>query len=379
MYGIHIRFFFHFAQITPETVIGSEVPNPGNDDQYNAGIQLHKRYLGSLAKNKQLPTVQQRSYFVPPLVSTYGKEQQQSSYTDEYNAKGKRYLGALARSGDLNLSKSQEKRSADEFGSDIEEIRLPNRDDLQNPMIMKEEMITYLRPIILEYLNKYNKKHDPRKVELFLENLADAVFDQNEEIRLENIEALVQSDYFQPEGSVVEQKQNNSDKRSIQSLVRERNVSYSGTAHVEPQPQQPPVRQPAEYYNERIRPNLEAVIKSRMAKRHLGSVVASGYATRVPPKRDSVDALLSYLNDADQAAYPYNDNSEYLSRIAKRHTMYDINEPDITFEYPSQVGEQVDYNDYAEQDAPIAIGKRYLGKHYDIVEYSLEKDFWTRD
>jgi len=331
---------------------------------------MNKRYLGSLAKNKQLPTAQRRSFFVPPLVSPYGNQRPTS--IDDFEVKDKRYLGALARSGDLNFSKPQQKKTVgflDSEPSPVDEFRSPSpsREKLSNQMLMKQEMIEDLRPVILNELNKYQKSFDQRKVDLFLSNLVNAFYDQNEEISMEYIEALVQSNYFQPEESD-DSKTNSTSKRNIQALVRERNVSYGGTTHPEIQPQW--VRTPVQEYYRReqddmVKRNLQSLIKNKLIKRHLGSV-AKNYNSRAPPnKRDSIEDLLDYLRET---ADPYDENVEYTSNVAKRHTMYDINEPDITFEYPTPAGEQADYNDYAEQDThPISIGKRYLGKPYIIV------------
>lgn len=329
----------------------------------------YKRYLGALAKNKQLPTVQQRSYHVPPMVSPYGSGQR-SSFVDEFDAKAKRYLGALARSGDLNYSKAQQqqkKSSGDPMESEeaLDEYRLLSKEDMPNPTIMKQEMIANLRPVILEYLNELKKKYDPRKVDLFLENLANAIYDQNEEITLENIKALAQSDYFQPEENA-ESKKKDSYKRNIQSLVRELNVSYSGITHPELQARQ--LRVPRFYRQDQydlVKRNLQSLIKNKLYKRYLGSMLRNAN-TRVRPagKRDAGEESLEYLNE-DQSPYGYDDGADYFHSMAKRHTMYDINEPDISYEYPSQAGESADYNDYAEQmgqDAAIPIGKRYLGK-----------------
>lgn len=309
--------------------------------------------------------MQQRSYLIPPMMSPHGGGGQRATFINDFDAQEKRYLGALARTGDLKYSKSQQqkKRFSDptETEESLDTYRLSTKDDMPNPMIMKQEMITNLKPVILEYLNELKKKYDPRKVDLFLENLANAIYDQNEEITMENIKALVQSDYFQPEENA-ESKKKDELKRNIQSLVRELNVSYSGTTHPELTSRQ--IR--SDYYKyDAEKRNLESLIKNKLHEHYMGTLATNyDHPMRTVGKREYDGDALEYLNE-NNSPYTYNEGTNHFQSLDKRHTMYDINEPDISYEYPSQSGESTDYNDYAEQmgqDAPIPIGKRYLGK-----------------
>lgn len=308
---------------------------------------------------------------VPPMVSRYGNGHK--SFSDLYDPMYKRYLGSLAKSGNLKNGKPQQKKSI--IGDDLDEPKL-NKEDLLNPTVMKQEMIQNLKQIILQFLSEMNKKYDPRKVDLFLENLVNSLYDQNDEISLESIKSLVQSDYFLPE--------DNKDgkfevlKRSIQSLVRHFNVSYSGRTPSESQLRQR--REPEYYYyyvpNQfgAIKRNLQSVLRNKSPKRHVGAM-AKNYDFPMHPngKRDTVDEPipLEYVGENVASQFGIDEDGEgFFKHWGKRHTMYDINEPDISFEYPSQGGEPTDYNDYAEQmgqDAPIPIGKRYLGKSYGIL------------
>lgn len=332
-----------------------------------------------MAKNGKIP-VQHRSYLVPPMVSPYGNGQK--SFADIYDPMYKRYLGSLAKSGNLKNGKPQQKRSL--LGDDIDEPKL-NKEDLLNPTIMKQEMIENLKQVILQFLSEMNKKYDPRKVDLFLENLVNSVYDQNDEISLESIKSLVQSDYFLPE--------DNKDgkfevlKRSIQSFVRHFNVSYSGRTPSESQLRQ---RGAPEYYyyyipNQfgAIKRNLQSVIRNKSIKRNVGAMAKNyDFPMRPNGKRDTMDEPipLEYVGENLVSQYGIDEDGEgFFKHLGKRHTMYDINEPDITFEYPSQGGEQTDYNDYAEQmgqDAPIPIGKRYLGKEFVYLQDNMRMQWW---
>lgn len=273
----------------------------------------------------------------------------QKAYTDEGELlEDKRYLGALARSGDLNFSKPQQKRNTGELESEESDEYIQNKgysEEQPNLMILKLELIDSLKPIILQYISEMKKDYDPKKVNLFLENLSNAVFDRNEEFTLDNIKSLVQTDYFQPEEKEVQ-------KRNIQSLVRDYNVSFGGTHHHEPQSRQ--IRNP-QYHNRQydlVKRNLESLIKNKLYKRYVGAMAKNYDFPVKPPGKRYYDNFSADLE-------------EYLKSLqAKRHTMYDINEPDLTVEYPSQAGDQSDYTDYADQmgqDAAIPIGKRYLG------------------
>ncbi|XP_065218867.1 uncharacterized protein LOC135844566 isoform X2 [Planococcus citri] len=353
-----------FQVTTNWIVLSDEVPRNAYNDEYYDVARLAKRYLGALAKNKQLPTslsVQERS--LPPMVSPYAQKAYSYPGPDEPEiVESKRYLGSLARSGDLNFSKPQQKKNTGELESEEPaDEYIQNKgytDELPNFMIMKLELIDSLKPVILEYIEQQKKEYDPKKVNLFLENLANAVFDRNEEFSLENIKTLVKSDYFQPEenedmasaaaAAAVAAAKKELQKRNIQSLVRDFNVSFGGSH-----------RRASRNFRDSqidfIKRNLESVIKNKMYKRYVGAMAKNdAFPHQQPGKR--------YYNGFGS------DLEEYLKTLqAKRHTMYDINEPDLTVEYPSQAAEQNDYTDYAEQmgqDAAIPIGKRYIGPHH---------------
>lgn len=300
------------------------------------------------------------------MVSPHGNGQK--SFADIYDPMSKRYLGALAKSGNLKNGKPQQKRSMS--SEDMNDPKV-NKEDLLNPTMMKQDMIEGVKAFILQHLSNMNKNYDPRKVDLFLENLVNSVYDQNDEISWGSIESLVQSDYFMPE----DDKDGKLEilKRSIQSLVRHFNVSYSGRTPSELQLRQRRVPEYFYYYIpnqvEGIKRNLESIMKNKSIKRNVG-VMAKNYDFPMRPggKRDTMDEPipLEYVGENVDSQFGTDEDGDgFFKHWGKRHTMYDINEPDITFEYPSQGGEQTDYNDYAEQigqDAPIPIGKRYLGK-----------------
>lgn len=315
------------------------------------------------------------------MVSPYGNGQK--SFADEYDAVYKRYLGSLAKSGDLKMGKPQQKKSL--IRENVDEPKV-SKEDLLNPTIMKQEMIENLKQVILQFLAELNKKYDPRKVDLFLENLVNSLYDQNDEISLESIRALVQSDYFLPEDN----KDGKMEllKRGIQSLVRHLNVSYSGiTPSVQSQLRQ---RRGPEYFyyyvpNQfgAIKRNLESVVRNKSTKRHIGAMAKNyDFPTQPSGKRDTVDEPLplEYVGENVVSQFGIDEDGEgFFKHLGKRHTMYDINEPDITFEYPSQGGEQTDYSDYAEQmgqDAPIPIGKRYLGKNFFHFCTTYSTEWW---
>lgn len=50
-----------------------------------------------------------------------------------------------------------------------------------------------------QYLKKFGTTYDPEKVELFLTNMADEVFDNHGEVSLDHIRFLIETGYFQPE------------------------------------------------------------------------------------------------------------------------------------------------------------------------------------
>ncbi len=360
-----IVIMIFFLQITSTwTVFADELKNSATQEQYD-GVKFTKRYLGALAKNTKTP-IQPRSLAVPPMISIYPEAQR--DYADDYDNRYKRYLGSLAKSGQLTVSKPQQKKMTSDFeNAESEEFSYPNKEDFPSPVIMKLEMIRLVKSFIIQYLEEYKKKYDPRKVDLFLENLAHAVYDQNEEITLDNIKALVQSDYFFPEATE-ETRKLEFPKRNIQSLVRDFNVSYSGITHADPQARQirvPRFLNPFQY--DAAKRNLESVMKTKFIKRYLGAM-AKNYNFPRPGKRDSDEDPFEY-GDENQFPFEYNEEEPYYRNLMKRHTMYDINEPDITYEYPSQGSEQNDYNDYAEQmgqDAAIPIGKRYLGNVMEL-------------
>lgn len=348
--------------------------NAYNDEYYDIA-RLAKRYLGALAKNKQLPTglsVQERS--LPPMVSSYGQKAYAYPGADEPEiVESKRYLGSLAKSGDLNFSKPQQKKNAELENEEPADEYIQSKgypDDVPNFTVLKLELIDSLKPVILEYIEQQKEDYDPKKVNLFLENLANAVFDRNEEFSVENIKTLVKSHYFQPEESedvasaaaaaaAIAAAKKELQKRNIQSLVRDFNVSFGGSH-----------RRASRNFRDSdvdmIKRNLESVIKNKMYKRYVGAMAKNDAFPHSQPGKRYYSGFGSDLE-------------EYLKTLqAKRHTMYDINEPDLTVEYPSQAAEQNDYTDYAEQmgqDAAIPIGKRYIGninfKSHTSINYVL--------
>lgn len=324
---------------------------------------MAKRYLGALAKHNGIPIHQRNYYMIPSMVSQYDDDR--TNYVDRSNLKNKRYLDSLEKNGNSNFGTRQQKKNAAELENEdgFDEFRFPYKDDIPNSTIMKEEMINSLKPVILQYLNEFKKKYDPRKVDLFLENLANAIYDQNEEISMDEIKTLVYYDYFQPEENV-ESRKNELLKRNIQSLARDFNISFSGISSGKRQTR--PIRSPSFFTRDEVdvwkRNNLEAIMKNKSFKRYLGTMAKNhNLPVRLGNggKRDANENFVTYKYG--------NPENKYLKNMGKRHTMYDINEPYITLEYPSQVGEQNDYNDYAEQmgqDAAISIDKRYIGNFF---------------
>jgi len=63
----------------------------------------------------------------------------------------------------------------------------------------RDEFKTDLRIILDEYLEKFGTTYDPEKVELFLTNIADEVFDNHGVVSLDHIRFLIETGYFQPE------------------------------------------------------------------------------------------------------------------------------------------------------------------------------------
>lgn len=70
---------------------------------------------------------------------------------------------------------------------------IPTEPDFRN------EFKSDLRVIVDEYLEKFGTTYDPEKVELFLTNMADEVFDNHGVVSLDHLRFLIETGYFQPE------------------------------------------------------------------------------------------------------------------------------------------------------------------------------------
>lgn len=63
----------------------------------------------------------------------------------------------------------------------------------------RDEFKADLRKILDQYLKEFGTTYDPEKVELFLTNMADEVFDNYGVVSLDHIRFLIETGYFQPE------------------------------------------------------------------------------------------------------------------------------------------------------------------------------------
>lgn len=314
--------------------------------------------MGALVKNNKSP-IQPRA--TPPHASGH-----KLFIGDNEEMRLKRYLGSIARSGNANMKngKPQQKKAI---------VPIEREFFLRE---MKEEMIETMKPLLLQCLREANKKYDPFKVDLFLQNLANAIYDRDEEftVSMDNMRALIDTDYFSPEG-IDEIKKISSLKRNIQSIVRVLNHSHNDGAgnafRAESHTSTSQLQSPSGAYNAQLqnvypKRNLQSLMKNKLIKRYLGAIVKNNVPKSSSGKRTiSAGDSYEYFNDNLLTPHWYNDQEEYSKNIGKRHTMYDINEPDtsMTLEMPSQAGEQTDYSDYVEQmgqDAAIPIGKRFF-------------------
>lgn len=63
----------------------------------------------------------------------------------------------------------------------------------------RAEFKSDLRSILDQFLKKFGTTYDPEKVELFLTNMADEVFENHGVVSLDHIRFLIETGYFQPE------------------------------------------------------------------------------------------------------------------------------------------------------------------------------------
>lgn len=103
----------------------------------------------------------------------------------------------------------------------------------------RDEFKSDLRDILDQYLKKFGTTFDPEKVELFLTNMADEVFDNHGVVSLDHIRFLIETGYFQPEmrdkddgdakpagGGYSSLSDDYVAKRSMASLARAGDVPY---------------------------------------------------------------------------------------------------------------------------------------------------------
>ncbi|XP_050520525.1 uncharacterized protein LOC126893975 isoform X3 [Daktulosphaira vitifoliae] len=123
----------------------------------------------------------------------------------------KRNLAALAKNGQLPNQNGEEKRIKEENrdvyitqqDQNVKGIKgqfgfIQKRQSIEEPEI-RDEFKSDLRTILDEYLEKFGTTYDPEKVELFLTNMADEVFDNQGVVSLDHIRYLIETGYFQPE------------------------------------------------------------------------------------------------------------------------------------------------------------------------------------
>lgn len=76
---------------------------------------------------------------------------------------------------------------------------MDKRQDVNVEPDFRDEFKSDLRDILDQYLKKFGTTYDPEKVELFLTNMADEVFDNHGVVSLDHIRFLIETGYFQPE------------------------------------------------------------------------------------------------------------------------------------------------------------------------------------
>ncbi|XP_050427389.1 uncharacterized protein LOC126837509 isoform X2 [Adelges cooleyi] len=165
-------------------------------------------------------------------------------YPFEFN---KRNLAALAKNGQLPDNYKESKRIQENSRDTRTDALLGRRDQtelngqsrnmqkrqsLDEPDI-RDEFKSDLRTILDEYLDKFGSTYDPEKVELFLTNMADEVFDNQGVVSLDHIRYLIETGYFQPEmreEDIIKPVEAASadyiGKRFLGSLARSNNMPY---------------------------------------------------------------------------------------------------------------------------------------------------------
>ncbi|XP_060840614.1 uncharacterized protein LOC132921554 isoform X2 [Rhopalosiphum padi] len=151
-------------------------------------FNFSKRNLDSLARTGQLPEYKRS-------LASLAK----SGQLPEKLVQEKRMLDVLEQASDANSKAIQEQRNRV-----VEEIKnlaftgLTKRQAASEPDF-RDEFKSDLRSILDQFLEKFGTTYDPEKVELFLTNMADEVFENHGVVSLDHIRFLIETGYFQPE------------------------------------------------------------------------------------------------------------------------------------------------------------------------------------
>ncbi|CAH1711610.1 unnamed protein product [Aphis gossypii] len=151
-------------------------------------FNFNKRNLDSLARTGQLPEYKRS-------LASLAK----SGQLPEKLVQEKRMLDVLEQASDANSKAIQEQRNRV-----VEEIKnlaqsgMMKRQSASEPDF-RDEFKSDLRSILDQFLEKFGTTYDPEKVELFLTNMADEVFENHGVVSLDHIRFLIETGYFQPE------------------------------------------------------------------------------------------------------------------------------------------------------------------------------------
>lgn len=87
---------------------------------------------------------------------------------------------------------------------------------------IRNEFKSDLRNILDQYLKKFGTTFDPEKVELFLTNMADEVFDNQGVVSLDHIRFLIETGYFQPEMQEEDDRKSSDGDSSLDDYISKR-------------------------------------------------------------------------------------------------------------------------------------------------------------
>ncbi|VVC41118.1 Hypothetical protein CINCED_3A008131 [Cinara cedri] len=205
-------------------------------------FDVNKRNLDSLARTGQLPGLKRT------LASLAKNGQLPNQLVNE-----KRMLDQLEVVSDANSKAIQEQkdRLAEEMKQFLQSEKLfkreqPTLEPVSEPISefisepisehdFRNEFKSDLRNLLNQYFKKFGTSFDQEKVELFLSNVADEVFDNHGVVSLDHIRYLIETGYFQPEfqdGNSDKMESGDSspddyiEKRFMASLARTSNMPY---------------------------------------------------------------------------------------------------------------------------------------------------------